>query len=169
MKVRITLYSVFFLLLYTVQYVFTPLHLNGVSPEYLLCAVVALGLFENQTFGAIYGIVFGLFADFGGGGVFGTRAVLFMIIGYCVGYFAENRISSNLISCLAISLGTVFLTDTLYAILQRILFSAPFFETILRITLPKIFLTALMCCIIYFVIKFIGTNRKWRRYNEKIR
>ena len=61
MKVRILLYSLFLTLLYMLAYIITPLRFNGISPSYLLCAVVALGLFENEYFGAIYGLVSGLF------------------------------------------------------------------------------------------------------------
>ena len=53
MKVRILLYSLFLTLLYMLAYIITPLRFNGVSPSYLLCAVVALGLFENEYFGAM--------------------------------------------------------------------------------------------------------------------
>ena len=53
MKVRILLYSLFLTLLYMLAYIITPLRFNGVSPSYLLCAVVALGLFENEYFGDI--------------------------------------------------------------------------------------------------------------------
>ena len=99
MKVRILLYSLFLTLLYLLAYIITPLRFNGVSPSYLLCAVVALGLFENEYFGAIYGLVFGLISDLVGSGIFGFNALLFAAVGYTVGYLAENRISSNLLAC----------------------------------------------------------------------
>ncbi len=169
MKVRILLYSLFMTLLYALAYIITPLRFNGVSPSYLLCAVVAVGLFENEYFGAIYGLVFGLVSDLVGSGVFGFNAFLFAAVGYAVGFLAENRISSNLLACELICLFTVFCRDTALALWNKIFRGADFFPAVLKTVVPSVVLTALAAVLIYFVVKFIGTNRKWRKYNEKIR
>lgn len=169
MKVRILLYSLFLTLLYMLAYIITPLRFNGVSPSYLLCAVVALGLFENEYFGAIYGLVFGLISDLVGSGVFGFNALLFAAVGYTVGYLAENRIRSNLLACELICVLCVFCRDTALALWNRIFYGADFFPALLKTVLPSVLLTAVVAVVIYFAVKLIGTNRKWRKYNEKIR
>ena len=169
MKVRILLYSLFMTLLYMLAYIIVPLRFNGVSPSYLLCAVIALGLFENEYFGAIYGLVFGLLADIVGSGVFGFNALLFAAVGYAVGFLSENRISSNLLACEVLCVVTVFCRDTALALWNTIVRDAEFFPALLKTVVPSVVLTALVAVVIYFVVKLIGTNRKWRKYNEKIR
>lgn len=169
MKIRVLLYSLFMTSLYIISYIIVPLRWGGVSPSYLFCAVVATALFENEYFGAIYGLIFGLLADLCGSGVFGVNTLLFAFAGYTVGWLAENRIGANLLSCELICVISVFCRDTLRAILDSVVHGAGFFPVLLRTVLPSVLLTALVAPVIYLVVKLIGTNRKWRKYNEKIR
>ena len=108
MKVRILLYSLFLTLLYLLAYIITPLRFNGVSPSYLLCAVVALGLFENEYFGAIYGLVFGLISDLVGSGVFGFNALFCMLLCVGAGLVFIYVLRRSVLNVMLISLFAIF-------------------------------------------------------------
>ena len=167
MKNRIFLYSLIFIALYSVQYIFAPLTLNGVGPEYILCGVVSISMFERQKFGAIYGLVFGLLSDFSSGGLFGINALIYMILGYTVGYLVSYLLSVNVFTCFLMSTVTLIVRDFITVVLTDFVHDGNIGQALLKVCLPKLILTMPLTVLTYFVFKLIGTNRKWRSYSEE--
>lgn len=156
MRKRIIGYSLVFIIFFIIDAVFVPIKMFGVGPSFLLSATVCIAMVEKERFGAIYGLVFGLFLDFTSAAVFGVNGLTFMIIGFIIGITAYQKISISF-------LGTFFLTAVSTVVSQCILGCAYSFFTsenisdvFLYITAPKILLTVPTVIITYPIIKFMG-------------
>jgi rod shape-determining protein MreD len=111
---------------------------------------------EKERFGAIYGLVFGLFLDFASAAVFGVNALSFMIIGFIIGITVYQKIAvsfvgaffltsvSTVVSCCIIACAYTFFTSTSIA------------DVFLYICIPKIILTVPTVIVTYPIIKFMG-------------
>lgn len=156
MRKRIIGYSLVFIVFYLLDAVFVPIKMFGVGPCFLLSAVVSIAMVEKERFGAIYGLIFGLFLDFTASSVFGVNALTFMMIGFLIGITVYQKISISFF-------GAFFLTTVATVIAESILgclfafFTSEMIEHVFLYTvLPRTVLTIPTVIITYPIIKFMG-------------
>ena len=164
------LYAVLFLILFLFEFVFTPIRILGIRPQYLLCGVVCLALCENEKYAALFGLIFGLLADFAGGAEwFGITPIFFVLISYIVGYLKYRFWRCSLWnSLIAVSI-SVFVRDIVTMLVLLLRYDTQTIHipgALLKIVLPKLLMTVVADVILYFIIKKISVNKKWRRYDE---
>ena len=168
-KARPVLYTLLFVLLFLCEYVFRPVYLWGLCPAYLVCGVVCLALYENVRYAAVFGLVFGILADFAGGGIFGLRSIVLLVAAYVVGYLVAGTWRASLLNgTIAVALTTVF-CDVFVLLFYLLKFNTQVVSVpgaLFRIILPKLLMTLVVNVLVYFVIKKIETNKKWRSYDE---
>lgn len=165
---RITVWSLCFIFLWSLQFIFNPVTVFGVGPEYVLCGVAALAMVENGKFAAIYGLVFGLMCDFCGSFFFGEKAVLFMFAGWVIGNLCLKDVRINFVSALLftavpLTMGEMF-SFICYAFREKIDFSF-----LLYIYLPKLALTVPVALLVWFgfrgldklMLKKEGVSGSW--------
>lgn len=82
----------------------------GVCPFVLPAAVVAVGMFEGATKGALFGLAMGIFADLSYIESVTTYTLLLPIIGFAMGFvsqfFINKRFFAYMVVCLAAFLAT---------------------------------------------------------------
>jgi len=109
--IRYALYSLICVFLCGAAHVFGLFRIGGITPQYAVCAVIAIAMFESEKTGAVFGLVFGLLSDFSAGGIFGTNALVFMICGYLVGCLVSEFVTVNSLSCCLIVFGIILTVD----------------------------------------------------------
>lgn len=149
------LYSLFFIFLFFVEAILRPVTLFGVAPQYVLCGVAAMGIFEKERFGAVFGLIFGLLCDFASGSIFGSQAIAFMITGIVAGALVEVTLSKGLLSTLLITESSVIIFGGLRALFYIVLNEAEPISVLMYVLFPKIILTLPFAILIYFMMKFI--------------
>lgn len=150
------LYTLGFIFLFFAEAIIHPITLFGVSPMYVLCGVAAVGILEKERFGAIFGLIFGLFCDFASGSLFGVNALCFMITGIVAGLLAETTLAKNFISALIVSESSVIVFNCIQAVIYTALNDTKITEVATYILLPKILLTLPFTIIIFFMMKLIN-------------
>ena len=92
--------------------VFAHIALFGVHAMFVPAVVVAVGVFEGGTWGAVFGLIAGYFCAMGYPGTGMLFAVLFAVIGFGAGMLADYLINNSLlpflVTCLAAFLLTAF-------------------------------------------------------------
>lgn len=156
MRRRIIIYTLLFAVFYLLQTALNPITVFGVSPEYILACTVVLAMTEKEKFGSIYGLVFGLLCDFSSSGLFGTRALLFMAVGYVVGFLATSFMSVSLIGALFLGSMSAVIIETLLCTAYSFFMSLPLVPLLLYTALPKLLLTLPVIIIVYIVFRLTG-------------
>lgn len=168
MKVRISLYTLLFVLLFLLEYVMTPFSFNGVSPQYLLCAVVSLAMLENRKVSTLFGLFAGLAVGFCAGEPFGVSALIFVAIGYFLGRFMTRSLAASFYTCAAVCLSVVLVRDVVTCLIRIATGSATdFFQILYRVTLPKLLMTIPASLVIYLVVFGVRRCRLWRNIDEE--
>lgn len=109
--VRYMAYVLEFLVLFMVQE--TPGLLPaifGVRPVLLLPAAVTIAMFEEETPAMSFGILAGLFCDFGLSGMLGFHALALAVLCYFVSVISRVYLQSNLATAIITGLWTIGLT-----------------------------------------------------------
>ncbi len=96
-KLRLVLIGILFLVLGLAEHCVGPFWW-GCNPPYLLCAVVVCAMFCGEKAASLFGLFFGLFADSMASGIFGFRAVTYLIFGYVIAFLVEKILSRNVFS-----------------------------------------------------------------------
>ena len=108
----IFLYYVFFYVFFCLLQFFFGKYLNidGIFPNFILIAVVYLGLTRGKLSAEVMGFLFGLTWDAFSTDVFGVRAIMFTFIGYFAGIlskkFDKNQVFTQMV--------VVFLSSVIY-------------------------------------------------------
>lgn len=165
MRKRIIGYSLVFIVFYLLDAVFVPIKIFGVGPCFLLSAVVSIAMVEKERFGAIYGLVFGLFLDFTASSVFGVNAVTFMIIGYLVGITVYQKISVSAVGAFFLTFVSTVAAECIIGCLYAFFTSAFINDVFLYIVFPKAVLTVPTVIITYPIIRFMG--KLFARHEER--
>lgn len=150
--IRYMAYVLEFLVLFMVQE--TPGLLPaifGVRPVLLLPAAVTIAMFEEETPAMSFGILAGLFCDFGLSGMLGFHALVLAVFCYFVSVIARIYFQSNLATALLTGLWTIGL-----AICAQWLFLYYFRYSMaeyafLHHYLPKFFYTMLFVPLLYLL------------------
>ena len=156
MRKRIIGYSLVFILFFIADAVFAPFRLFGVGPSFLLSATVCIAMVEKERFGAIYGLVFGLFLDFASAAVFGVNALSFMIIGFIIGITVYQKIAVSFVGAFFLTSVSTVVSCCIIACAYTFFTSASIADVFLYICIPKIILTVPTVIVTYPIIKFMG-------------
>ncbi len=119
--VKYALYAVvmLFILLMKTTF-FTRFRLFGASPDVLIAAVAAIGLFEGAQAGAVFGLVTGFAADALGGVGVVLLPLPYMLVGYICGAVASDYYRRSWLLFLVFDIGALFvraLTTLFYIML----------------------------------------------------
>ena len=168
MKIRITLYSLVLFVLYLFTYICPFFTVNGVGPQLLFCGILAVSIFEKERFGAAYAIIFGLIADFASGTLFGLNTVIFILLVFACSLLFTKLLTINVLTFYISASVLLVITDLVYFLMDA-MFSgtSDFWTLVLRIAVPKLFITLPFMFLIYLIIKAIATKKEWRPYNEE--
>ena len=90
--------------------------LMGVSAMFLPAAVVAVAMFEGATYGAVFGLVMGIFADMGFVENTVMFTLLFPVLAFGVGFVAQFFITRNFVAYLAAALAAIAVTAAVQAL-----------------------------------------------------
>jgi len=91
------------LTVFQMQAAFYPSYM-GMTPLFVIPAVVSIAMFEGETAGGIYGILAGLVWDCGTGRAFGFNALFLMIIGITIGLLIKFVFRNTILSVFLLSL-----------------------------------------------------------------
>jgi rod shape-determining protein MreD len=83
----------------------------GVSPLYLIPAVIAVAMVEGEMPGAVFGAFAGLIWDASVGGIFGFNAFLLMLVGLIAGFLVQYLFRNNVGSALIFTFGVTFVYE----------------------------------------------------------
>lgn len=156
MRKRIIGYSLVFILFFLIDSVFVPLKIFGIGPEFLLSATVCIAMVEKERFGAIFGLVFGLFLDFTSAAVFGVNALTFMIIGFIIGITVYQKIAVSFVGAFFLTAVSSVVSECILAGAYSFFTSESIADVFLFIAMPKILLTVPTVIITYPIIRFMG-------------
>ena len=154
-------YPLLILLFYILQYVATPLSYNGVTPDYLLIAVIVAAVRESERFAAVTGLVTGLLADYTCGLTFGLRGILFMLTGYFLAVLVYEALSPNIITATVAGITSYVFTRLVYwgeYLVMMGSFSVK--EMLLSVTLPELIMTLPLVPVIFTLTVFLTGGRR---------
>lgn len=125
------------------------------SPNFLLCATVALGLLKGRKLGGIYGMIFGFLFDATVGDPFQLSPVIFFLCGYFAKSFARPFLRRNPITALFVS-GVLFAFRAVvssFCIVAR--WRGITFFNILGAVLPEYFYNLLISPVLFVITVLI--------------
>lgn len=164
---KIMFYLIFYVFFCLLQFFFGQfLSVSGVFPNFILIAIIYLALSRSQTGAEIMGFIFGLTWDAFSTDIFGARAILFAVIGYCAGLLNKSLDKDQAVTQLLV----VFAANMFYWIgFSLIYVIAPAGSgsyTPFEITLAgslKIIITTLVAPFVFAILNFL-TKKRSKRY-----
>ncbi|MCL2024223.1 MAG: rod shape-determining protein MreD [Coriobacteriia bacterium] len=121
----------------------------GVSPNFLMIAVVIMALVEGPNAGTVLGFIAGLLFDLLGVGPVGPMALVLAVTGYVAGLIHENLFAEGwLLPVIVIAIATLT-SEVLYMLVVLLLGTeASFFGAFIRIVLPSTLYNAVIATIV---------------------
>lgn len=117
--------------------------IGGVSPNFLLLAVIAAGMVNGPNSGAVIGFLSGLTLDMIGIGPIGLWALVFSALGYLTGLIDRNLYAEGGLLPITVIVITSVLTEFSYLVVSKMFgMSNPFFSSLLAHSLPTSLYTA---------------------------
>lgn len=139
--------------------------LGSITPNLLIVITSSIGFMRGKKEGMITGFVAGLLIDLFFGTYIGFQAFIYMVIGYCNGYFQrlfydeDIKLPLVLISCSQFTYGLcIFVTGFL---LQA---KFDFYYYLINIILPELVYTLLATLVLYKVVRKLN---HWLENSEK--
>lgn len=162
---RFIFYFLEILILFTIQSsMFQFAELAGVIPNLMIILVVSTAYMEGRTSGLLIGFFSGLLSDIMFGSVIGLYALIYMVIGYLVGY--ANKIYSNddfTLPIIFTGLAT-FLYRFIYYVFEFLLRGKlNFLYYFRRFIVPEIIYTLVISVFIY---KFLHMINNWLNHMD---
>ena len=115
---RLLQYGLYMLLALILQNtVFTQIRPLGVCPLILPCLAVAVGMFEGATFGAVFSLILGIFADMAFVENTVLFTVLFPLISFTTGAVSRFYINRRFFAYMGVSLIALLVTGAVQALL----------------------------------------------------
>ncbi len=88
---KVIYYLFFYVFFCLLQFFFGKfLNIDGIFPNFILIAIVYLGLSRGQLSAELMGFLFGITWDAFSTDVFGVRVIMFTVIGYFAGMLSKN-------------------------------------------------------------------------------
>lgn len=161
MKKKVILFSILFFIFFIIQYTIVPISFKNCGPDYMLVLVVCSAMFGGYKFGAVFGLIAGLFCDYADGIFFGAKAIAYIIFGYAIGLLIINVLSVNIFSAYMLFIVSFILSQLncyqFYVLLGAKLTNKLFLDSIL----PQAAMTLPFVLIIFgFIRIFIRKERK---------
>ncbi len=126
-------------------------HVYGVRPVLLFPAVVAIALFEEELPAMAFGIVGGLFCDFGLGGALGFHGAILAVLCFLISLQSRSIMQVNLATALLTGLWSIALTICAqWFFLYYFTYSMPEYA-FTHHYVPKYFYTLLFLPLLYFL------------------
>ena len=144
---RVLLYALFLFLTMVLQnMVLTHIRPLGVCPFILPAAVVAVGMFEGSAWGAVFGLVMGVYADMAFVDTTIGFALLFPALAFAAGFVAQFFINRRFIGYMVVAAGALLVTSLMQMIwvLVSDSWSGTMLSTVLLQTLWSLPLAALL-------------------------
>ena len=153
---KYVIYSIIILALFVMQNTPGLMQVAGIRPSFLLSAAVLFGMYEGEFAGAILAMVCGLFWDLGSGGLTGSNAILFLLIGACIGllttHFLRRTLGTALLCCTGATLIQTLINYTFTYLIWHQEHSGLFFLTKL---LPAALYSILLSPLIFLLIRYV--------------
>ncbi len=92
--------------------------LYGATPNLLLCLVIIFSFLYEDYNGLILGVVFGLLADLCMAQYMGVSAFAYLVVGLIIMILRETINKENIISIIIVSIGSTFLFNLIYFIIN---------------------------------------------------
>ena len=149
---------IIFLILYFIQTnFFSWFTIAGISPNLFIIFILFLGLFTDNIFSVVLGLITGITLDFAGAKTIGITALMFCTIAIIASYFDKNFSKENKISIIVMIVGmTVIFEGATYflnAFIMDITLESVAFLKILAI---EVLYNVLLSLIFYGLIMKMG-------------
>ena len=138
------------------------------TPDFLLCAVVAIAQCDGFFSAALFGMIGGVVIDLLFGGIAGYNALLYLLVGLVIGYFFRTRGNINVLATAFITLVASLAKEILgmgIVYLSGIRFSVS--AALVGHILPTMLLSGAFAFIIYPVLYRIYTAQCMRRHPRR--
>lgn len=110
--------------------VFSHITILGVRAFFLPSLLVAVGMFENETRSAVFGMIMGIICDICYPESTIMYTILFSLLGLFFGYFANKYINNKFLPFMIASLVCLIITGLVQTISTVILFGAPILKVL---------------------------------------
>lgn len=157
-KLRLVFIGILFLLLGLAEHCVGPFWW-GCNPPYLLCAIVICAMFCGEKSAALFGLFAGLFADSMASGIFGFRAVTYLIFGYIIAFLVEKIISRNVFSAIFTGILSVALYEILLWGVESLDHQVEFLTVAQYILLPRLVMSLPVLFLLYLVFTLLFRDR----------
>ena len=158
-KLRIVIIGLLFVLLALTEHCTGPLWWEC-NPPYLLCAVTVCAMFCGEKVASLFGLVAGLFADSMTSGVFGLRAVLYLVLGYLIAFFAEKVLSRNIFTCILTGILSVALNELAFWGVVSLKHTIPLATAAQYVFLPRLTMCLPVLIVLYFLFFLFYRERE---------
>jgi len=146
---RILMYGIYmFVCLIFQEMFFSKLRPLGVCPMFLPAVVAAVGMFEGVTWGAIFGLVMGIFADMAYVETTVMFTLAYPVIAFAVGFVAQFFINRRFLAYMVCAVGAL-LAAALVQMLRVVAVSGFSFYAIETVILQVVWSVPL-AAIVYF-------------------
>lgn len=138
----------------------------GVIPVLLPLAAVAVGLWEGDTAGAVYGLCLGVFADAIYPGIPGGMTLGLCLIGWLVGAMSRYRVRQNLLGYLICAVSSMTALEV-FRVLSALLSRLGYWGDILSLAGRELACSLLYTLPVYLLFKLL--HRAVRRQTRGVR
>ncbi len=139
--------------------IFKALAIASVSPNLLIVLTASFGLMRGKKEGLFVGFFSGLLIDLLFGSVIGFYALIYMVIGFCNGFFKQSFFPDEIrLPIILIALSDFFSNLLVYFFLFWFRGRFAFGYYLLHTILPELVYTMIVAILLYFI--FLKINQK---------
>ncbi len=158
-KIRLLFIGVLFLILGLAEHCVGPVWW-GCNPPYLLCTVVVCAMFCGEKAAPLFGLFSGLFADSMASGIFGFRAVTYLIFGYMIAFLVEKILSRNVFSSTLAGVLSVALYEFMLWGIESLDSTIPLLSAARYVFWPRLAMSLPVLLSLYFVFFLLFRERE---------
>lgn len=159
---------VVFILLYFVQTdFFSWFTIAGVSPNIFIIYILFLGLFTDNKFSIIMGLLTGMTLDLVIGKTVGVTTIMFCLIAIVAGYFDKNFSKESKLTIMIMVIGMTIIFESANYFLSILIMELPVeIEAFARILVIEVLYNAMLTIIFYGLILKLGYKLE-RQFKQK--
>jgi rod shape-determining protein MreD len=145
---------------------FKGLEIASVAPNLLIIFVSAIGVLRGSREGMLIGFISGLFVDIYFAGILGFYALMYMCIGYAIGYFKRVFFAEDIkLPLILVMLGDAIFNILVYGFKFMLRGDLSFPYYLMNLILPEVMYTFIVSLFILPVI--IKVDRLLEEYEKK--